>query len=440
MTPAARIAAVIEILSELPSGEIASVSAGAALRRGLQARRYAGSGDRQAISALFWSVHRSLARLGWHLGELGQEATGRALVLAGLCLGEGKPTEEIKSLFGGGEKHAPPALSDDEIAFIDRLEGRELDDAGMPRAMRLEWPEALLADAEAALGDATDDELAAMRGEAGADIRLNPLKISNRHKLRDKLAGRGMACHLTKLSPLGIRMTKRVRTDDTQEFRNGLFEIQDEASQIAALLCDARPGMQVADICAGAAGKSLVMAAAMENRGRIVALDTDPERLERGAVRIRRAGIHNIERVAVSGDWGVKRYRGKFDRVVIDAPCTGSGTWRRAVDARWRCDEDVLANLRGQQAALLDRGRAMVAPGGRIVYITCSLLHSEGEAQVERILAEAPELEIAEISDIWQDVIGGDNCPQTQDGILRLLPGRDGTDGFFMAVLQSRLR
>ena len=151
MTPAARIAAVIEILSELPSGEIASVSAGAALRRGLQARRYAGSGDRQAISALFWSVHRSLARLGWHLGELGQEATGRALVLAGLCLGEGKPADEIKALFGGGEKHAPPALSDDEIAFIDQLEGRELDDAGMPRAMRLEWPEALLADAEAAL-------------------------------------------------------------------------------------------------------------------------------------------------------------------------------------------------------------------------------------------------------------------------------------------------
>ena len=126
--------------------------------------------------------------------------------------------------------------------------------------------------------------------------------------------------------------------------------------------------------------------------------------------------------------------------MVIAAPCTGSGTWRRAVDARWRCDEDVLANLRGQQATLLDRGRAMVAPGGRIVYITCSLLHSEGEAQVERILAEAPELEIVEISDIWQDVIGGDKCPQTQDGILRLLPGRDGTDGFFMAVLQSRLR
>ncbi|MEC7210394.1 MAG: RsmB/NOP family class I SAM-dependent RNA methyltransferase [Pseudomonadota bacterium] len=440
MTPAARIAAVIEILSYSASGSLTRTSASATLRRGLQARRYAGSGDRQAISALFWGVHRALARLSWHLDTLGHETTGRHLVIAALRLVDGHDAEACKALFSGGDKHAPPPLTESEAGLLDKLDGRELDDAAMPRATRLEWPESLIADAEAALGDSLEHELAAMRGEAGADIRLNPLKITNRHKLRDKLAGRGMACHLTKLSPLGIRMTKRVRTDDTQEFRNGLFEVQDEASQIAALLCDARPGMQVADICAGAAGKSLVMAAAMENRGRIVALDTDPERLERGAVRIRRAGIHNIERVAVSGDWGVKRYRGKFDRVVIDAPCSGSGTWRRAVDARWRCGGDKLDGLRQQQAALLDRGRAMVTPGGRVVYITCSLFHSEGEAQVARLLAEAPELEVADIEDIWQDVIGGDNCPPTSGGMLRLLPGRDGTDGFFMAVLQSRLR
>ena len=440
MTPAARIAAVIEILSDPPSGTLTDTAAGAMLRRGLQARRYAGSGDRQAISALFWAVHRALARLSWHLGALGHEATGRNLVMAALRLVEGQSAEACKALFNSDAKHAPSSLADGEDALLDAFEERTLDDAAMLRATRLEWPEVLLADAEAALGEAVEDELVAMRGEAGADIRLNPLKINNRHKLRDKLAGRGMACHLTKLSPLGIRMTKRVRTEDTQEFRNGLFEIQDEASQIAALLCDARPGMQVADVCAGAAGKSLVMAAAMENRGRIVALDNDAERLERGAVRIRRAGIHNIERVTVNDGWGVKRYRGKFDRVVIDAPCTGSGTWRRAVDARWRCDEDTVAAMTERQAALLDRGRAMVSPGGRIVYITCSLLRSEGEAQVARLLAEAPELEVAEISDIWQDVIGTDTCPPTSDGMLRLLPGRDGTDGFFMAVLQSRLR
>ena len=188
-----------------------------------------------------------------------------------------------------------------------------------------------------------------MRGEAGTDIRINPLKQKDRRQLRDRLAGRGMKCHPTKLSPLGIRMERRVRVEDSPEFRGGQFEIQDEASQLAALLCDARPGMQVADICAGAAGKSLVMAARMENRGRIVAIDSDAERLERGAARIRRAGIHNIERVAVADAWGTKRWRGKFDRVVIDAPCSGSGTWRRAVDARWRCDVDGLDGRGGRR-------------------------------------------------------------------------------------------
>jgi 16S rRNA (cytosine967-C5)-methyltransferase len=436
MTPAARIAAVIDILSEAP----AQMPAGAVLRRGLQGRRYAGSGDRQAISALFWAVQRAISRLTWHLREIGAEATPRALVLAALRLVEGQSGEQLQTLFGAGDKHGPPPLSDDESAVLGALDEAVIDDAAMPRAVRLEWPEALVEDVVAALGDLAEDELAAMRGEAGADIRINPLKIKDRRKLRDRLAGKGMTCHPTKLSPLGIRMTRRVRTEDTPEFRSGLFEIQDEASQIAALLCDARPGMQVADICAGAAGKSLVMAAMMENRGRIVALDTDPERLERGGTRIRRAGIHNIERVAIPADWGVKRYRAKFDRVVIDAPCTGSGTWRRAVDARWRCDAAALARAHEAQARLLDRGRAMVAPGGRIAYITCSLLRSEGEAQIERLLAEAPELEIAEIAEIWQDVIGNDACPPTDGGMLRLLPGRDGTDGFFMAVLQSRRR
>ena len=436
MTPAARIAAVIEILSEAP----ADMPAGAALRRGLQGRRYAGSGDRQAISALFWTVQRAIARLTWHLERVDTAASARTLVLAALHLVDGQSGEDIRTLFGAGDKHGPPPLNDDEAGILEALDAAQIDDEAMPRPVRLEWPEALVDDASAALGDQLETELAAMRGEAGADIRINPLKIKDRRKLRDRLAGKGMTCHPTKLSPLGIRMTKRMRTDDTPEFRNGLFEIQDEASQIAALLCDARPGMQVADVCAGAAGKSLVMAAMMENRGRIVALDTDPERLERGGARIRRAGIHNVERVAVPADWGVKRYRGKFERVVIDAPCTGSGTWRRAVDARWRCDAAALARAHEAQAALLDRARAMVVPGGRIVYITCSLLRSEGEAQIERLLAEAPELEIAEISEIWQDVIGNDACPPTDRGMLRLLPGRDGTDGFFMAVLQSRLR
>ena len=436
MTPAARIAAVIDILSEAPDG----VPAGAVLRRGLQQRRYAGSGDRQAISALFWTIYRAAARIGWHLEQLGVESTPRSYVLAALRLADGMDSAALAAMFGGDDRHGPPPLDAAEARLADDLDGRSLDDPAMPAAVRLEWPEALIDDAGAALGDLLEAELEAMRGEAGTDIRINPLKLKDRRQLRDRLAGRGMKCHPTKLSPLGIRMERRVRVEDSPEFRGGQFEIQDEASQLAALLCDARPGMQVADICAGAAGKSLVMAARMENRGRIVAIDSDAVRLELGAARIRRAGIHNIERVAVSDAWGTKRWRGKFDRVVIDAPCSGSGTWRRAVDARWRCDVDGLDGLRQAQADLLDRGRAMVAPGGRIIYITCSLLRSEGEAQIERLLEEAPELEIADIAGIWQDVIGNDRCPPAPAGMLRLLPGRDGTDGFFMAVLQSRRR
>ena len=436
MTPAARIAAVIDILSEAPDG----VPAGTVLRRGLQQRRYAGSGDRQAISALFWTIYRAAARIGWHLEQLGAESTPRTYVLAALRLADGMDGATLAAMFGGDDRHGPASLDAAEAKLANDLDGRGLDDPAMPVAVRLEWPEALVDDAGAALGDALETQLEAMRGEAGTDIRINPLKLKDRRQLRDRLAGRGMKCHPTKLSPLGIRMERRVRVEDSPEFRGGQFEIQDEASQIAALLCDARAGMQVADICAGAAGKSLVMAARMENRGRIVAIDSDVERLERGAARIRRAGIHNIERIAVAEAWGTKRWRGKFDRVVIDAPCSGSGTWRRAVDARWRCDVAGLDGLRQAQAGLLDRGRAMVAPGGRIIYITCSLLRSEGETQIERLLEEAPELEIADIAGIWQDVIGTEGCPPAPGGMLRLLPGRDGTDGFFMAVLQSRRR
>ena len=439
MTPAARFAALIEIVDAMQDGQLA----GHALRRDLQKRRYAGSGDRQAISHAFWQLHRHWARLFWHLETCKAEVTPRSIAIAAAILVTGMSAAEIEALFAGEDKHGPHALDEDEKQLVARLSERGLDDPAMPRDVALEWPAFLIADTEAALGAQTDEELRALQGEAATDIRINPLKLADRRALRETLAGRGIKCHLAKLSPLGIRLEKRTRTEELQEWKKGLFEYQDEGSQIAALLCDARPGMQVADICAGAGGKALVMAAQMKNRGGVLALDTDAERLERGGERLRRAGIHNVERKHVDEGWGTKRWRGKFDRVVIDAPCTGSGTWRRQVDARWRCSQDHVSRYTGLQAELLEKGRGMCAPGGRIVYITCSVLASEGEAQIERILADAPELELADINGIWQDCItplGGGECPPLNDGMLRLLPGRDGTDGFFMAVLQARLR
>ena len=205
----------------------------------------------------------------------------------------------------------------------------------------------------------------------------------------------------------------------------------------------ARPGMQVADICAGAGGKSLVMAANMQNKGRILALDPNAKRLEQGGKRFRRAGIHNVERKLVAEKWSNRSWRGKFDRVVIDAPCSGSGTWRRQVDDRWRLTAERLDKIRQSQKVLLEKARGMVVPGGRIIYTTCSVLGSEGSQLIKRFLANSPEIELADIADIWVDTIGkagGGVCPPLQEGLLQLLPGRDGTDGFFIAVLQSRLR
>ena len=195
---------------------------------------------------------------------------------------------------------------------------------------------------------------------APTDIRVNPIKITDQRKLRDRLAGREIKGHPTRLSPFGVRLQKRGRLDDLQDWKKGLFEIQDEGSQLASLLCDARPGMQVADICSGAGGKALVMAAMMQNKGRILALDTVAERLDRGGERLRRAGIHNVERKLVAEKWSSRLWRGKFDRVVVDAPCSGSGTWRRQVDSRWRLTAEQLAFYQETQAILLDKARAMV--------------------------------------------------------------------------------
>ena len=448
MTPAARIAAVIEILQDMSDGQLA----GQGLRAGMQRRRYAGSGDRAAISALFWQVQRARARIGWHLDAIAADISPRNQVIAALVMID-QQHENLAHLFTDTITHAPPALNDNEQVMVATLAERTFDDAKMPVHVALEWPEFLLEDARTAISRVIDDkqtveaELAALLDEAPTDLRINPIKLDDRRLLRDRLAGRGIKCYATSLSPWGIRLAKRTRTDELQEWKKGQFDIQDEGSQIAALLCDARPGMQVADVCAGAGGKSLVMAARMQNKGRVLAIDSSAERLERSGERLRRAGIHNVERKAVDDKWGTRKWRAKFDRVVIDAPCSGSGTWRRQVDARWRLTPDILARYQATQQGLLEKARAMVLPGGRIIYITCSLLASECEAQITAFLADAPELEIADIGDIWDDTIGrlnGGTCPQTAtlnaSGMLRLLPRRDKTDGFFIAIIQARLR
>src|SRR5690606_26179996 len=192
----------------------------------------------------------------------------------------------------------------------------------------------------------------------------------------------------TPLAPLGLRLDRRRPVDRMPAFKSGRVEVQDEGSQIAAALVGARPGHLVVDYCAGAGGKALAMAADMANKGRLILYDVSKSRLDRAAVRLRRSGVSNAERrVLVDGDKSVKRLAGKADRVLVDAPCTGTGTWRRNPDAKWRYDAEALAEIAAGQRLILERAAAMVKPGGRLVYVTCSVLADENEAIVDGFLA-----------------------------------------------------
>jgi 16S rRNA (cytosine967-C5)-methyltransferase len=196
--------------------------------------------------------------------------------------------------------------------------------------------------------------------------------------------------------------------------------------------------MQIADYCAGAGGKTLAIAAGMNNKGRVVAMDVYESRLDRSAQRLRRAGVHNVERRALDGDnakW-LKRQKGAFDRVLVDAPCTGTGTWRRNPDGRWTLRPEDLAELVPKQAAILEAAARLVKPGGGLIYATCSVLPAENEKQIEAFLAAHPEFSAVPVRDLWEDVIRTESpASAAQSPYLRLSPLQHGTDGFFAAAL-----
>lgn len=313
------------------------------------------------------------------------------------------------------------------------LDTHTIDHPDQPDAVRVEvpaWAEPLL---RATFGDRFVPEMAAMLGEAPLDLRVNPIKAT-RDQVLAALADAGTTAEPTRLSPWGVRLRTRFPVATLPAFREGWFEIQDEGSQLVALLADARPGMQVVDFCAGAGGKTLAMAAMMDNKGRVMATDVLAGRLERAKERFRRAGLHNIETRGLSSErdpW-VKRHKRKFDRVVVDAPCTGTGTWRRNPDSRWRTLGPGFEELLPLQANILDSAARLTRPGGKLVYATCSLLPEENERQVEAFLASHPDFSLLPLAEAWPDTAG----PAPVAGeMLRLTPARHDTDGFFAAVM-----
>ncbi len=312
------------------------------------------------------------------------------------------------------------------------LAGRTLDHPSMGEAVRLEIPDWILPHLQARFGESLAGEMAAMGEPAPLDLRVNLLK-SDVAAAQAALLAEGIEAAATPYSPWGLRVAHRRPVTSGAAFQSGAVEIQDEGSQLVAHLVGAAPGMRVADWCAGAGGKTLAIAALMENRGHVVACDVSEVRLEGAVKRLRRAGVHNVERhLTVDGDKWVKRRAQSFDRVLVDAPCTGTGTWRRNPDGRLRLSETDLAELLPKQAHILDTAQRLVRPGGRLVYATCSLLAEENEAQVESFLARHAGYRVVPVSEAWT-LSAAVPCA---DPYLVLTPRLHGTDGFFGAVLE----
>ncbi|MEO9191191.1 MAG: RsmB/NOP family class I SAM-dependent RNA methyltransferase, partial [Acetobacteraceae bacterium] len=387
MTPAARIDAAIALLDAVAASP--NRPADGVANDFFRARRFIGSGDRRAVSERVWRVLRAWRRLGWWLDRAGGEATARLLVGASL-LTEGWSLSGVVQAFSGGQ-YAQATLAARERAALAAIEGHTLDHPDMDDAVRLELPDWIAPRLAARFGSALAVEAAALTAPAPLDLRVNLLKTTREEALA-ALAAEGIEAVPTKLSPWGLRVAERRSITAGAAFQAGLVEIQDEGSQVIAALADARPGLRVADLCAGAGGKTLAMAMMMGNRGYLLACDVSARRLESAVVRLRRAGASNVERhVLLAGDKLVKRRAGGFDRVLIDAPCTGTGTWRRNPDARLRLTQQDLAELVVKQASILDTGAKLVRAGGKLIYATCSLLPEENEEQVSAFLARHPD-------------------------------------------------
>ncbi len=427
MIPAARIAAAIEVLADI---EARRRPAADALKDWGLARRFAGSGDRAAIAGLVYDALRRKASSAWIMGE----ASPRAEILGALKQLRGLSEEEIAALFTG-EGHAPAPLSEAER---ERLRAGDL--SGAPAHVQGDYPEWLASAFAETFGEQALEEGRALANRAPVDLRVNTLKTDRDHALA-ALAHLGALP--TPFSPIGLRVA--VRPDGRgpalsaePAYVKGLVEVQDEGSQLAALLTGATPGAQALDFCAGAGGKTLALAAMMANQGQIYASDPDGRRLAPIFGRLERSGARNVQVRAPRGVRDVLAdLAGRCDLVLIDAPCSGSGAWRRSPDAKWRMRPGALEQRIKDQAESLENAARFVRPGGRLVYVTCSLLKVENEDRVAAFLESHGDFLPLEAAH-WARACGLEALAAHASRLgagIRLSPLRTATDGFYVAAL-----
>jgi 16S rRNA (cytosine967-C5)-methyltransferase len=417
-----RLSAAIEILTDV---ETRHRPVKLALKAWGDASRFAGSKDRAWVSGLVLDVLRRRRSLGWRMAD----DSPRAAVLCAMHVFWNWPVERIAEA-AADAPHGPGALSDAERAAL--VQPRDLADA--PAAVRGDYPDWLEPSLTRAFGDEAALEGAMLAERAPVDLRVNTLKTDVEQALK---ALGPLDAQPTGVLPNALRIAapdpsqRSASLETVPAFSKGWFEVQDLASQIAADAAGDIKGAQVLDLCAGGGGKTLALAAAMANKGQIYAYDSEARRLADTVRRSERAGVRNLQVRSPIYPEPLKGLDGKMDVVFIDAPCSGTGAWRRHPDTKWRLKPAALTQRMADQDAVLDTGVQFVKPGGRIVYVTCSVLPEEDEDRVAAFLERWMDFRVTPATDNPHLV-----RHLTTEGYLRLSPRSSATDGFFVAVLE----
>jgi len=422
-----RLQAAIEILNDIEAGKR---PASDALKDWGASHRFAGAGDRAVIGNIVYDALRRKLSIAWRMDS----DDARALAYGALVSEGGLDFSAIDAALEG-DKFAPALL---EAAPREAWANHDI--ANAPAFIRADVPEWCVASLEAQFGERWVDEAAALSTRPPVDLRVNVLKAKPGAVIEAlEKAGVGKAPLLDqalRMPPIeALGRHPNVQTD--QSFLDGWFEVQDLGSQLAALFAGAKPGEQVLDYCAGAGGKTLALAAAMGNSGQVHAYDAARARLSPMHDRLQRAGVRNTQ---IHGNLdALTPLMERMDLVLTDAPCTGSGTWRRRPDAKWRLNDEQLERRLQDQKEVLDAAKHYVKPGGRLVYVTCSLFAEENTQQVERFLDENSNFTETAPRDLWQTIVpnAGAVSPVFPARGSVFSPLSTDTDGFYVSVLQK---
>lgn len=406
MQTAARYQAILELISTIFNGEIPADNV---INDYMRARKFIGSKDRRFITEAVWNIIRNRMKLEFDAGS----SEFRKILITYI---RDHTTDNAEEIFSGAQ-YAPAAMSAEEKEWL-----KHKNEEVYPDFVEAECPKWLF--------DKIKDMalLKSLNNPAAADFRIN---VKNREAVISGMATEGYEVIPTPYSPIGLRSNDRISLGNCMAYQNGEIEVQDEASQIAAIMCDVKPEHKVIDYCCGAGGKSLAIGYLLGNKGHILAHDISAKRLEAIKPRMQRLGIKNIELTDIVADSD----RG-FDRFIIDAPCSGTGIWRRSPDAKFRLMPKTIEKLNQIQIEILEKAYGKVKSGGRIVYITCSILRDENEAIIEAFMKGKEDLKPVNLKELWHKKLGP-TYPCQSETFLRMSPLSTGTDGFFMAILEK---